>query len=145
MRKLIPLLMIVAMVVAGAANAPEKANTPDKVTVIGKIIDTKCYGMNHANVDNEHVVPMKDGKMGKMPNCATACAQMGIPVGILEGGKDDGQVYILVTPASQVAEHASKDARVTGDLAYPGGIIPTKLEVKNDKGKWEEVKLATMM
>lgn len=83
--------------------------------------------------------------MGNMPNCATACAQMGIPVGILEGGKDDGKVYILVTPGAQVAEHAAKEARVTGDLAYPGGIIPAKLEVKNDKGTWEEIKLSTMM
>lgn len=121
------------------------ADSPGPITVTGTIIDTKCYGMNHDNVQNEHVVPMKDRKIGTMPNCATACAQMGNPVGILEGGNEDGKVYILVTPAGQLAEHAAKQARVTGDLAYPGGIIPMKLEVKNAQGKWEEVKLATMM
>lgn len=139
MKKLFPLLMLVIFVLAGAADAPKK------ITITGKLIDTKCYGMNHMNVENEHVVPMKDGTMGKLPNCATACAQMGIPVGILEGGKADGNVYILITPATQLADHASKEARVTGELAYAGGVIPEKFEVKNAQGKWEEVKLATMM
>ncbi|MEX0820783.1 MAG: hypothetical protein WD021_01450 [Rhodothermales bacterium] len=138
--KLLTSLFIAMMFVLTGADG-----TSEAVTVTGKLIDTKCYGMNHMNVDNEHVVPMEDGTMGKLPNCATACAQMGIPVGILEGGEADGQVYILVTPAPQLAEHAAKDARVVGDLAYPGGIIPTKLEVKNADGEWEEVHLATMM
>jgi len=139
MAKLIPCLMMVAMVfLSGTVSS-------DEITVTGTLIDTKCYGMNHDNTENEHTVPMKDGSMGKMPNCATACAQMGIPVGLLEKGKKDGKVYIIVAPAGQLAEHAAKDARITGDLAYPGGILPKKIEVKNDDGTWEEVQIATMM
>lgn len=120
-------------------------SAPKKVTVTGTLIDTKCYGMNHDNMNNDHVVPMKDGKLGTMANCATACAGMGIPAGLLEGGKKDGQVYIIVTPSSALASHMAKEARVTGELAYPGGIIPDKVEVKNDAGKWEAVEIATMM
>jgi len=117
----------------------------DKITVTGKLIDTKCYGMNHMNHDNEHMVPMEGGKMGKMPNCATACAGMGIPVGIVEGDYQKGKTYVLITPAGALAEHMARQARVTGELAYKGGIIPDKIEVKNDDGDWEEVSVATMM
>ncbi len=133
---------LVSLVVAVAFVAGFSGETTKKVTVTGTLIDTKCYGMNHDNVANEHYVG-KD-KM-KMPNCATACANMGIPAGLLKDGKKDGEVYILVTPANAVADHMAKEARVTGEMAYAGGIIPSKIEVKNDKGKWEEVKVTTMM
>ena len=117
---------------------------PKEVTVTGTLIDTKCYGMNHDNVENAHFA-MKDGEKMKMPNCATACANIGIPAGLLKDGKKDGEVFVLITPANAVADHMAKEARVTGELAYPGGIIPSKIEVKNDKGKWENVSVATMM
>ena len=70
---------------------------------------------------------------------------MGIPVGILKDGEKDGEVFVLITPSNALADHMAKKARVTGELAYPGAIIPGKIEVKNDHGKWEEVSVATMM
>ena len=110
-------------------------------TIEGKLVDTKCYGMNEMNADNTHKVPGKDGKMMDMPNCATACANMGIPTGVLQ---EDGKVTILVTPTNQLAEHMAKHARVTGKKVFNGGLIPEKVEVK-EEGKWKEVHIGTMM
>lgn len=143
MKKLIPLLFGVA-IMAFSAPPPSSDVAPDEVTVTGKLIDTKCYGMNHGNVENDHMAPGKDGKMTTLPKCATACAGMGIPVGILEGGKADGKVYVLVTPAGALSNHQAKEARVTGTTVYAGSIMPSKIEVK-DGGKWVDVTPAGMM
>lgn len=138
MKKLFPLLLLTLFVFAATPDAPKMA------TVEGTLVDGKCFGMNTVNAGDEHVVPMKDGSMGKMAGCATACAKMGIPVGLLEGGKPGNQVYILVTPSGQLADHMAKEARVTGMVAFDGGLIPQKIEVKEGR-KWKEVKIATMM
>ncbi|HLE57972.1 MAG TPA: hypothetical protein VJB15_12870 [Rhodothermia bacterium] len=143
MKKFIPLLLAIG-ITAFSSPASIDESTPDEITVTGKLIDTKCYGMNHVNVDNDHMAPGKDGKMTTLPKCATACAAMGIPVGILEGGKADGKVYVLVTPAGALANHQAKEARVTGTTVFAGSIIPTKVEVK-DGGKWVDVTPAAMM
>ncbi|MFQ5571700.1 MAG: hypothetical protein ACE5G0_18625 [Rhodothermales bacterium] len=113
---------------------------PEAVTVAGTLVDTKCYGMNHANTGDEHMTPS-----GQMPACATACANMGIPVGVLEGGEQDAKVYVLLASAAQLSGHMAKEARVTGMPVYESGLIPEKVEVKNDAGEWEEVTVAAMM
>ena len=135
MKKYLPLLA--ACLMAFTFNV----NTPGLATVEGKLVDTKCFGMNSVNVENTHKVPGKDGKMMDMPNCATACANTGIPTGVLQ---EDGKVVILVTPTNQLAEHMAKDARITGKQVFDGGIIPEKIEVK-EGNKWKEVHIATMM
>ena len=148
----LPSLVFAVLILVGSAPyaapnaALEGAALEDRkeVTVSGTLVDTKCYGMNHDNVANEHTVPMADGKMGSMPNCATACANMGIPVGLLKDGKKDGDVFVLIVPSNALADRMAKEARVTGTLAYEGGIIPGKIEVKGADG-WEEVAVATMM
>lgn len=143
MKQWVPLLVGLGLM-AFTAPQPSSEAVSSEVTVTGKLIDTKCYGMNHANHTNDHAGPMKDGKPTTLTNCATACASMGIPVGVLEGGKPDGKVYVLVTPAGALANHQAKEARVTGTAVYAGGIIPTKVEVK-DGGKWVDVTPAGMM
>ena len=83
-------------------------------------------------------------KMERWWICPTApppCANMGIPTGLLT---KDGDVVILVTPTNQLAEHMAKDARVTGKKVFTGGMIPEKVEVK-ENGKWKEVPIGTMM
>ncbi len=135
MKKLVPFLGVCLM--AFSFNI----STPNMVTVEGTFIDTKCYGMNKMNAENTHTVPGKDGKMMEMPNCATACANMGIPTGLLTS---NGDVVILVTPTNQLADHMAKEARVTGKKVFKGGIIPEKVEVKED-GKWKDVPIGTMM
>jgi hypothetical protein len=143
MKKLAPLMLGLGML---AFTFPDAAtvSVPDEVTISGKLIDTKCYGMNHGNINNDHMAPGKDGKMMTVPNCATACASTGIPVGLLEGGKKDAKVYMLVTPAGALAKHQSKEARVTGMEVFGGGLMPSKVEVKED-GKWVDVTPGGMM
>jgi hypothetical protein len=133
------------VVAAGFMVAPSFAGDGDKhemkeVTVEGILIDSKCYGMNPDNWAADHMTPK-----GQMPNCAQACANMGIPVGVLEGGKPGGDVYLLVTPSMALADHMAKEVKVVGMKTFEGAITPSQLFVKNNKGKWEEVKVGTMM
>ncbi|HMB99001.1 MAG TPA: hypothetical protein VKM36_10990 [Balneolaceae bacterium] len=145
MKKLAALLLVVGFLFA---LAPAENGTiengeaiGEKVTVTGTLVDTKCYGMMpEANKGNEHVV-MHDGKKAKMPNCATACANMGIPVAV---ATDDGETITIIAPAGQLADHMAKETRVTGTIAFAGGLIPDKVEVKDGK-KWTEVSIQTMM
>jgi hypothetical protein len=115
---------------------------PKPITAEGILVDTKCYGMMHDNVGNDHANP----KGGTLPLCALTCAKMGIPVALLVNGKKGGQIYFLATPATVLSDHMAKWARVTGPQTLPGSIMPEKVEVKNDKtGQYEEVKLGGMM
>jgi hypothetical protein len=121
------------------------AATPKEVDITsftGTLIDTKCYSMMpKANAGNTHKVKdMKSGKMMDMPNCATACASMGIPVALLT---KSGTVHILAAPASQLSKHMAKEARIEGK-EMNGVLIVDKLEVK-DGNKWSEVEIAYMM
>jgi len=148
MKKLFPGLLVFLLAFAGTVNTP----TPDPITVEGILVDTKCYGMMpEMNKGNTHQVPkmdhgkavMKDGKpvLMEIPACATACAKMGIPAGIVDA---EGKTYIIVASAMALADHMAKEARVTGELAYAGGIIATKVEVKED-GEWIDVTPGAMM
>ena len=109
------------------------------VTITGTLIDTKCYSMMPAaNKPNDHMT-----EKGKMVACATACANMGIPVGVLQ---DDGNVIVLLAPAASFSAYMAQTVRVTGTKAIDGhGLIVQKAEAKNAKGKWEEIEIVTMM
>jgi len=122
---------------APPSQAGEMMAMPDPITVKGTLIDTKCYSMNAMNSGNDHMTPK-----GEMPNCATACAAMGIPVGIL--GKD-GTVTVVIAPAAVFAEHMTKTVKITGLPALNGGgVIADKVLVK-DGAAWTEVAVTTMM
>jgi len=139
-----PILFAIATVAAlGSAVAwaqSQAAKPAAPKTIEGILVDMKCYSMDTENWVQDHVTPK-----GKMPMCAMTCAKMGIPVGLLEGGKPGGKVYVIITPAMPLGDHMTKTARITGVIALEGhGIVPDKIEVKN-KDKWQEVKIATMM
>jgi len=143
MKKLLPLLVVFLVAFAGTINAPERT-APEPVTIEGKLVDTKCYGMNHDNHNDEHTV-MQEGEAMQMPGCATACANMGIPVGVLTGGEPGNDVVLIIGPASGYAKHIAKEVKVEGEQAYPGAIIPSKLWVK-EGSEWKEAQLpGTMM
>lgn len=135
----IALVLVVAFVAGGSIFALAGGKGKE-ITVIGTLIDTKCYGMDHDNLGTDHMTPK-----GKMPNCAQACSKMGVPVGVLKGGKKGADVFILVTPSMGLAEHMAKEVKVIGMQTFEGAITPSKIFVKNAKGKWEEVKVGTMM
>jgi len=133
MKKLAFLLVGAGLFVVAATTT--QTNT-SAATFKGTLVDTKCYSMMpKANKGNDHKTPK-----GKMPNCATACANMGIPVALLD---KDGNQHVLAVPANQLADHMAKEARIDGKLAS-GVLIPEKIEVKEGQ-EWKEVKIATMM
>ncbi|RMG64895.1 MAG: hypothetical protein D6715_09025 [Calditrichaeota bacterium] len=101
-------------------------------TVEGVLIDTKCYSMGGFTT-NDH----KDMKGNKLPNCATACASMGIPVGVLT---KDKKVYVIGLPAQGFAQLMAKEVRLVGMHGKFGAdniFLPEKLYVK-ENGKWVE-------
>lgn len=139
-----------AALVAVFAAFTFSAQSPATVTVQGNLIDTICYGdatnmgMPEAGFNDDHMVPGPDGEMMEIPNCATTCANMGIPVGVAEGNEPGGDTYILVTPATQLSEYMDQEVRVEGTRVFDGGIKPNTIEVKED-GEWKEVEIQLMM
>lgn len=111
-----------------------------EVTVEGTLIDTRCYSFNQVNTTDDHDM---GGKVVK--GCAAACAKMGIPVALLEGGQAGSKMFVLASPAPLLAEHMGKTARLTGNEISPGTVLPKKLEVQGDGGEWQEVKTTGMM
>ncbi|RMG34322.1 MAG: hypothetical protein D6732_10610, partial [Methanobacteriota archaeon] len=83
-------------------------------TIQGTLVDAKCYlggvamGKAAMNFGNDHMVMGKDGNMMKVPNCATACANMGIPAAIVEGGKPGGKTTIIIAPANMFAQYMAQ-------------------------------------
>jgi len=101
----------------------------------GILVDTKCYSMNQDNFTNEHM---------EMKKCATMCAKMGIPVGLLIDGKKGGKLYVLTLPAPALADYMGEKVRISGTKASKGVLIPDKIEImKGDK--YEEIDVSTMM
>lgn len=146
---ILALLMISALVVFLQAGDQDKPMKMKATTIEGTVVDAKCYlggaamGMPAMNFGNDHKVPGKNGQMMTMPSCATACANMGIPAAIVEGGKPGGKTTIVIAPAAMFANHMTKQARVTGNMTE-AGIIAKKVEVK-ENGKWVEVAIPSMM
>ena len=106
-----------------AGNQKAKSNL-----ISGILIDTKCYAMG-AFVINDH----KDMKGKPLPNCATACAVMGIPVAVLDKDKN---VHIIAGPAGGYSKWMAMEVRLKGMHGkYADVFIPESIEVK-EKGKW---------
>ena len=82
-----------------------------EVTITGTVVDTGCY-LSHDTKGEKHI------------KCATACANAGVPLAILD---DAGNVYLPVA-----AEHKSQNAKllpfiekkvtVTGASVDKGGM-----------------------
>jgi hypothetical protein len=108
------------------------------ITLSGSLIDTKCFSMDARNQGNDHLTPM-----GEMKGCGTLCARLGIPVGLLAG---KNEVWVLVTPAQDLADHIGQQARVTGTQVYGGhSIRPDKIEVKGASGEWTAINITMPM
>lgn len=99
-----------------------------QITLEGTLVDTKCHAMC-AFVANDHL----DMKGNKLPNCATACAAMGIPVAVLDKEKN---VHVLASPANGYAQWMAKEVRIKGMYGKHAKVfIPSHIEVK-ENGKW---------
>jgi hypothetical protein len=114
MRKMFAGLIVAAFVVAWSAPAFAKTET-----VKGKIVDVSCYTMDKANnAGKDHKMPK-----GDTPDCATACAKAGRPMGLLT---DDGKVYVLggglaADKNAKIIPHITHTVEVTGDVTEADG------------------------
>jgi hypothetical protein len=146
MQRLSAILVTALVLFASAALAQEKSGGEKKAggekkspmtTITGTVVDTKCYAMSAENFGDQH---------GDMPGCGAACANMGIPVGVVKDGKKGDPAVILLAPAKGFASVMGKTVRVNGTSTWNGAaIIPTKVEVQDEKGNWTEVKTKSMM
>ncbi len=133
--------LVAAAFTTALAKDGKAAPAMKPVTVEGVLVDTKCHGMSNDNSPYDHTTPK-----GTMPGCGTACANMGIPVGLLVDGKKGGKVYVLLAPSKALADYVGETARITGMKALgEGNLLPEKAEVKGKDGKYTEIKLTTMM
>lgn len=130
------------MILAGAwtAQAQEKKATASAAkdeVLSGTLIDTKCYTADHNNIGNDH---------GTMKGCGTTCANEGIPVGLLVGGKKDGRVVILIAPSKSFANYIGQSAKVSGTaMLGRDALVPTKVEVKQEDGSYKAIDISAMM
>jgi len=106
-----------------------------QVSVSGVLVDTRCYSADQRNVNDEHYMGAS-----KVKGCATACAKMGIPVAMLDGGT----LFTVAAPAPALAPYMAKQARMTGIEVSPGVVMPTKVEVKTKSG-WKRIQAKGMM
>lgn len=110
-------------------------------TFEGTLVDSKCYSMMpKMNAGQDHQTMGMDGKMMPMKGCASACANMGIPVGLLD---KKGKMHVLAVPANQLSSEMAKEAKVEAK-EMNGVLVVDKLEVK-DGNAWKEVKIVYMM
>lgn len=137
-RHLALMITVLAALSAGLSRMAE-ADENEKV-IEGVLIDTKCYAQDSRNWVNDHETPN-----GTMANCGAGCAAMGIPVGILEGGKEGGAVYVLLVPSRSLADHVGKWGRVTGRVVFDGSLLVKSLEVKGEDGQYKKVSIVSMM
>ncbi len=106
----------------------------DTLTVVGTLVDTRCFAIDERNVANDHILPE-----GDVTGCGTACAMQGIPVAVLEGGEPSGKPWILVSYPSQIfAEYVATTVRVIGQYGADGIIVPISVDTKTDDG-WARI------
>lgn len=114
-----------------ASHSPALIGADKPVSVEGTLVDSKCYLKDNALTGNDH---------GPMKQCGTMCLKAGTPAAVLT---KDKKFHAIIAPSSALAEHVGEKVRVNGSL-HNGSILAEKVEV-NKAGKWEEVKLGTMM
>lgn len=131
-------LLAAAVGLAAAATFSQSGAKGKPVTVTGTLIDTKCYSMDVRNKRMDHQTPK-----GEMKGCAALCANLGIPVAVLTA---KGEVWTLVTPSKDLADHMGATCRVTGMSVFGGRQLrPDKIEVQDAAGNWSEVKITMPM
>lgn len=132
-------LVIASVVAVSAVGYSQGMKSKQKsTTIVGSLIDTKCYSMDARNKGMDHITPM-----GEMKGCGAICARLGIPVAVLTAKKE---VWVLVTPSTDLADFVGQEARVTGVAVYAGHQLrPDKIEVKGADGNWKAISITMPM
>ena len=97
----------------------------------GTLVDSNCYLKDNSLTGNDH--------MG-VKECGTACLKSGLAAGLLTKVK---KYHVLIAPSLSLALYVGEQVRVSGSV-HSHAIMADKAEVRKD-GKWEEVKLKSMM
>ena len=107
----------------------------DSVEVEGILVVSGCQRASYRQISLTEPENLEIG---------TACAKRGVPLTLLVGAGDRGELYTLVAPSPLLAEHLTKKTRMKGQEIAPQVVIPEKLEIKTG-ASWEEVATTTMM
>lgn len=107
--KRIAAVLGVVLFAGGPLAAQEAAAAPDSVTITGQVVDVTCYTLKGAS-----------GAAHKQ--CAQACADKGMTLGILS----NGTIYIPLgtgdTPNTKLREFAESQVKVTGMHRLKNGV-----------------------
>ena len=103
------------------------AADPEERTLEGELVGLRCY-MTRGAKGEEH------------QGCATACANRGLPIGVLDA---TGPAYTLLVTSPAYADYMAKTVRITG-MVKGQTLAPKKMEVK-EGDMWKEVKLSKEM
>ncbi len=100
----------------------------DTLTVEGEIIDITCH-IRHDSGGPKHM------------KCALFCAEMGMPLGLLEDGTDE--IYLILPsghadPRKAVLPFISQKVRVTGIQWNSGGLATIEIQAIEELGKKDQ-------
>ena len=109
------------------ASQPQEEPDIDIRTVDGEIIDITCF-IRHDSRGPEHL------------KCALTCAELGMPLGLLENGT--GELFLILPgghsdPRKLVLPYIAKKVRVDGILWGSGGLTGIEIEDIRELGKTE--------
>lgn len=114
--------------VSGAKQTTETEEAIDVKSVEGEIIDITCY-VRHDSKGAEHL------------KCAVYCANLGMPLGLLEDGTD--KIYLILPsghgdPKEAVQSFIAKRVKVEGIVYSTGGMAGIEVveieELKTEEG-----------
>jgi hypothetical protein len=123
--------VLVAIEANGQTNQRENekvvAADPIEKTLEGELVGLRCF--------------MTRGAKGEAhQGCATACANRGLPIGVLDA---TGPAYTLLVTSPAYSDYMAKMVRITG-MVKGQTMAPKKMEVK-EGDSWKEVKLSKEM
>ena len=128
MRKMMIALFSAALVLGGIsirATRAADADSKDKKTLEGELVDTHCYAAGGATGEDHG------------SKCGKGCAKSGIPVAVLS----DGKAWTIATNPVPLADAVGKTVRVTGQQNTESQVVvPDKVEVK-DGDNWKAIEL----
>jgi hypothetical protein len=111
---------------ASSTSLPQEPEV--ELTIDGEIIDITCY-IRHDSRGPKHL------------KCALFCAEMGMPLGLLEDGTDE--IYLILPsghadPRKAVLPFVSKKVRVTGIPLNSGGLATIEIQAIEELGKKDQ-------
>ena len=125
MHKFLTSIFVALMVIVFMSTTDAQAQSDDgkkiaaeKVTLVGELIDVRCYSAMGAHGEKHEM-------------CANACAKAGDPVGILT---KDGKLYTIGAIAAGFDGIMAKTAKVEGTL-FGNVLIPKKVTVDGKEHK----------